>query len=300
MKAPRSIPVSPRSVLLFVAAAATLAACGKGPSKQELEMTSAVRADSIASLRNELLEQVMEGTRFVNEINKEISKARSLSVPSRELQSKAELVDMNEERKQVVTRINQLVSRLDQVQSRLSNARSQLAEKDSSLAAKVAAYEQSVTEATQAAEQQRTAFQTVIDSQSVKIATLTSQVDTLTGRVGHLTTEQNTVYSVVGTRQELMSKGVLVAEGPKRFGFAGSRAIAPARELDPTDFNKIDRRSDTTIVLPAGEYKIVSRQSTAFATPEVVKKGGKIAGTLKIEQPERFWSSSRYLIIVRS
>src|SRR5688572_2245110 len=106
MNAPRSIPVT----LLALASAAALAACsGKGPSKQELQVTSAAQSDSLTNLKNQLIEQVMEGTRFVNEINKEIAKAKSLSVPNRELQSNAELVDMNEERKQVVTRINQLV-----------------------------------------------------------------------------------------------------------------------------------------------------------------------------------------------
>jgi hypothetical protein len=296
MNAPRSIPV----LLLAVASAAALAACsGKGPSKKELEVVSAVRGDSLANLRNELLEQVMEGTRFVNEINKEISKAKSLTVPSRELQSNAELVDMNEERKQVVARINQLVTRLDQVQSRLANARGQLVDKDSALAARLAEHQAMVTEITQQAEKQRADFQMVIDTQTVKIASLTTTVETLNGEVGKLVSEKNAAYYVVGTRQELMSKGILVAEGPRRFGFVGSRAVAPARELDPSAFTKIDRLTDTKIVLPAGEYKILSRQSTGFATPQVVK-GSKIAGELKIEQPERFWSTSPFLIIVRS
>ena len=139
----------------------------------------------------------------------------------------------------------------------------------------------------------------MIDTQTVKIASLTTTVETLNGEVGKLTTEQNTAYYIVGTRNELISKGIIVAEGPRRFGFLGSRPIAPARELDPSVFTKIDRTTDTAIVLPDGEYKIVSRQATAYATPQVVK-GGKIAGGLKIEHPERFWSPSRFLIIVRS
>jgi F0F1-type ATP synthase membrane subunit b/b' len=295
MKVSRTIPL-----LLLGAGTASLAACGKGPSRQELYAANTVQADSISNLRNELVEQVMEGTRFVNEINKELAKARSLTTPPRELQSKAELADVNEERKQVVTRINQLVTRLDQVQSRLANARTQLAEKDSALSQKISAYEQMVAEVNQNAERLRGEFQTVIDSQAVKIVSLSGQVDTLSGKVGQLTSEKNTVYYVIGSRKELMAKGVLIAEGPKRFGLLGSRHITPARELDPESFTKIDRLSDTTIVLPAGEYKIVSRQSTTYATPEVAKGGGKIAGSIKIEQPERFWGPSRFLIIVRS
>lgn len=294
MKVSRVIPG------VWVASAAVLAACSKGPSKQELQVANTVRADSITQLRNELLEQVMEGTRFVNEINKEIAKARSLATSSKQLESKAELTDINEERKQTVARIQQLVTRLDQVQSRLGNARRLLAEKDSTLSRKLSEYEVMVAEINQNAEKQRAEFQAVVDSQAVQIAALSGKVDTLTGTVGSLVTEKNTAYYVIGTRKELIAKGVLVQEGPRRFGLVGSRGIAPARELDPSAFTKIDRLSDSTIVLPAGEYKIVSRQSTTYATPAVAKSGGKIAGSLKIEQPERFWSASRYLIIVRS
>lgn len=294
MKARRST-----RILMFAVAAASLVACGKGPSKQELEVTNTVRADSLSNVRNELLDQVMEGTRFVNEINKELAKARSLNTPARKVESKAELVDVNEERKQVLSKIATLVTRLDQVQSRLASARTQLTDRDSTLSAKVAAYELMVAEINQTAERQRTEFQAVIDTQTVRIASLTQQVDTLNGKVGRLTAENNAVYYVVGTRSELMAKGVLVPEGRKRFLVAGARPVAPSRELDPSAFTKIDRLSDSTIVLPDGEYKIVSRQSPAYATPQVAKDG-KIVGGLKIEQPERFWSTSRFLIIVRT
>ena len=47
----------------------------------------------------------------------------------------------------------------------------------------------------------------------------------------------------------------------------GSRTIAPARELDPSAFTKIDRLANRTIALPEGEYKIFSRQNPAFVTP---------------------------------
>src|SRR5687768_4964823 len=121
MKVSRLVPG-----VVVVSAAVMLAACSKGPSKQELVVANTVRSDSITQLRNELLEQVMEGSRFVNEINKELAKARSLQISAKQLETKAELTDVNEERKQAVARIQTLVTRLDQVQSRLSNARNLL------------------------------------------------------------------------------------------------------------------------------------------------------------------------------
>jgi hypothetical protein len=294
MKAQRFVPV-----LLFASASVLVFGACEGPTKKELVAVNTAQTDSLSNMRNELLEQVMEGTRFVNEINKELSKARSLATPPRQLQSTAEIADANEERKQVVARISQLVARLDQVQARLSNARGQLAEKDSALSGKIAEYERTVAEITQSAEKQRAEFQTVIDGQAVKIASLSNQVDTLSGKLSTLTAVHNQVYYVAGTAKELAAKGVLVPEGRKRFLVAGARPMAPARELDPTVFTKLDRLADTTIVLPDGEYKIVSRQSPTYATPQV-SKGGKIAGELKIDRPEQFWSTSRFLILVRS
>jgi hypothetical protein len=103
----------------------------------------------------------------------------------------------------------------------------------------------------------------------------------------------------VGTRQELIDKGVIVPEGGKRFLLVGSRSVAPARDLDPAVFTRLDRRTDRTIVLPDGEYRIISRHSPAHATAELTRKGA-LVGALSIDQPERFWNGSRFLILMKS
>jgi len=289
MKAVRFVPV-----VLF--AVAMVAAC-RGPSKKEVEMVSALRSDSVAYLRDQLFEHAMQATQFVNEINKELSKARSMG-NSGKLQTTAELADVNEERVQVLARVGQLVERLDLMQGRLAGLRKQVADKDSTLAWQVASYEQLIAETNQTAERQRAELQAVVDSQTTRIASLTKQVDTLSGVVTQLTSDHNTVYFVAGTRAELVKKGVLVPKGKKRFLVAGPRAVVPARDLDPSLFTRIDRTTDSTIFLPDGVYKIVSQQNPAYVSPEL-SKGGKI-GELKIEQPDRFWNTSRYLILVRT
>jgi hypothetical protein len=148
------------------------------------------------------------------------------------------------------------------------------------------------------AEAQRAEFQAVIDGQGAKIAGLTTHVGALTDSVGRLTAEKNAAYYVIGTREELIKKGVLVPEGTKKFLVAGARPVKPARTLDPTAFTKIDRTVDRTIVLPAGTFEIITRQDPAYASP--APKKGKINGILSIEQPEQFWETSPFLIIVRS
>ena len=295
--------------------AVALAACNTEAKEQlaTLAHTDSVRVDSLAGVRKEVLDEVMSSTQFVAQINTELAKARSLTSKADsklETMTVGERVKTNEDRKVVVARISHLVAKLDSVQTRLASTRARaqkLSQKDSALMLQVATYEKSIADLQQAAEKQRAEFQAVIDKQTTQIAQLNTQVDTLnqvrtalTDTVGQLTTEKKTVYYVVGTKDELIEKGILAKEGSKRFLLVGSRTIAPARELDPSKFTKIDRLANRTIVLPdGGEYEILSRQNVAFAAP-AAEKDGKILGALTINQPEQFWSNSRFLIIVRS
>lgn len=293
MKTFRAVPA------LFVIA---FAACSNETQKQltELAQLDTVRVDSLAAVRQELLEAVMTSAEFMTDINAQLAQARFL-VTKPAVMGTAEIPDPNRERNEVVAKIGHLVARLDSVQSRLSSARASVAiltRKDSALLVKVAEFEKNIAELQASAEAERIQFQAIIDGQGAKIAGLTTHVGALTDSVGKLTAEKNAAYVVIGTRAELIKKGVLVPEGSKKFLVAGARPVKPARTLDPAVFTKIDRTVDRTIVLPAGNYEIISRQDPAFASP--TPKKGKITGILSIEQPEQFWGTSPYLIIVRS
>lgn len=301
--------ITPIALLSAVA----LAACDNG-AKQQLATVSHVdslRVDSLSNVRKDLLDEVMTSTQFVNQINTELAKARALAAEQKTvaLDNNSETQQVNDERKRVVARITHLVAKLDSVQTRLASTRRQaqaLSKKDSTLLEQVATYEKSIADLQASTAQERATFQKQIEEQTAQIASLNGQVDTLTHvradlttQVSDLTTEKNTAYYIVGTRDELIKKGVLVAEGQKRFLLVGSRKIEPARQLDPAKFTKIDRLADTKINLPAGSYEILSRQNPSFAAP-TQSKDGKIAGSLDIEQPEQFWAPSRFLILVRS
>jgi hypothetical protein len=294
-------------------AATTLVACDNGAKQQlaTLSHTDSLRVDSLGNVRKELLEEVMTSTQFVNEINTELAKARVLAAEQKnavQLDNNSELEKVSDERKKVVARIAHLVARLDSVQTRLATTRRQasaLSKQDSALLRQVASYEKSIADIQASAAQERANFQAQIEQQNVQIASLNGQVDTLnhvksdlTTQVSDLTSEKNTAYYVVGTRDELIQKGVLVAEGQKRFLLVGSRKIEPARQLDPSAFTKIDRLADRKITLPEGTYEIISRQNPEYAG--VKTKDSKIAGSLDIQQPEQFWAPSRFLILVRS
>src|SRR3954471_4483490 len=294
MKTLRAVPV------LVIAA---LAACSNETQKKldQLAIADSMRGDSLASVRRELIQAVATSAECLSDIDAELAQARFL-VAKPTVMATAEIPDPNFERNEAVMKVGQVVARLDSVEKRLSGARStvaQLSKKDSALLVKVAEFEKSVADLQAAAETQRVELQRVIDGQATQIAGLTTHVNALKDTVGHLTSEKNTAYVIIGTKDELIKKGILVAEGSKRFLVAGSRSVHPARSLDPAAFTKIDRTVDRTIVLPAGKYEIISRQNPTAAT-SVLKNGKVVAGVVTIDQPEQFWEASPFLIIVRT
>jgi len=306
--------------LLVPCAALLAAACDTGAKQQlrTLARVDSLRTDSIVAIKNDLLNEVMTSTQFVNDINGEIAKlkSRQKATLSTKLTSESDIAAIKEERSAVVQRIRELVARLDSSESHMEALRTRaarLSKHDSTLTAQVAEFEKTIADLRQTVEQQKTEYEATIAQQNAQIASLNSKVDTVTQEnvrlagetkalgdtVSELTTEKNTAYYVIGTKDELVKRGVLVQEGHRRFLLLGGRTVSAARELDPGKFTKIDRLKDRVINLPAGDYTIFSRQNPAYASP-MASKDGKISGGLRIDQPERFWEPSRFLIIVRS
>ncbi|HEX3866870.1 MAG TPA: hypothetical protein VHV78_08965 [Gemmatimonadaceae bacterium] len=305
---------------LLVCAVVGLAACDRGAKEQlqTLAHADSLRTDSLVSIKNDLLGEVMTSTQFVNDIDTEMAKLKSRRGPrlNTQLSRESDLNSVKEERAAVLSRITALVARLDSSEARVASLRARAAKlsvHDSTLVAQVAAYEQTINDLRHTVDQQKTDYETLIAKQNVRIASLASKVDTvttentklsgekaaLTDTVSQLTSEQNAVYYVIGTKDELVKTGVLVEEGHKRFLIAGGRTVEPARDLDPAKFTKIDRLRDRTITLPEGDYTILSRQNPSFVSPQSVRDG-KLSGGIHIDQPERFWESSKFLIIVKS
>jgi hypothetical protein len=305
---------------LLVSAIVLLGACDQG-TKEQLRLLAhadSVRTDSLLSIKNDLLNEVMTSTQFVNDINDEMAKlkARRSAKLTTKITSESDAAAIKEERVAVVSRIRELIARLDSSEARASSLRarvSRLAKHDSTLVAQVAAYEKNISDLRETVERQKADYETTIAKQNVQIASLTSKVDTvttenvrlsgeksaLTDTVSHLSSELNTVYYVIGTKSDLVRQGILVEEGRKRFVVVGGRTLSPARDLDPSKFTKIDRLRDRMISFPAGEYTIFTRQSLSYASP-LATANGKLSGGLRIDQPERFWEPSKFLIIIKS
>jgi hypothetical protein len=190
----------------------------------------------------------------------------------------------------VLDRVKEITLRIKDAETRLASSErraSRLAKVGDSLKTSVA----SLTE--------------ILSNQQATITALNTQVEgfvtenaVLADSVSHLTDEQNTVYFVAGTREELIHKGVLVADGHRAIPLVGKRGVSPSRDLPLVEFTSFDRTSTQSIPLPKPDrsYKIVSRQNPAYVAE--AGRHGEVTETVTIESPEKFWAGSRYLILV--
>ncbi len=149
--------------------------------------------------------------------------------------------------------------------------------------------------------------------QTTRIGGLMAQLDSLTAEnqrlassntaradtIKNMTDVDNTVYYVVGTKSELVQKGLVRQIGGSRFPFIAKigQTLAPARVLPTASFQVADMRTLKEIPLDASQYEIVTPQDLKYAGGVDVK-GRFVSGKLTINDPQ-FWSNSRYLIIAK-
>ena len=285
----------PVKFAFLVAAAALVAA---GCDQQALHVAQA-RADSlqnVAADHDRAVAEVAADARALSDVSSELSKVRLNG--KMKLQT-AESPDAAR-RDSVVQRVRMLVSHVRDADARVKSSQQQIASMTHLSDSLRATLESTVVN-----------FQKMVDDQKTQIATLTARVDSLTGvtialtdTLNNVQTRDNTVYYVIGTKDDLIKKGVITEEGGARFLFVlwkSGKTLVPARTLDPTVFTAIDRRQVTSIALPdsAQPYRIVSRNDLSALNAQPADNG-EIMNTnkLAIARPEQFWAGSRYLIIV--
>ena len=287
-----------------------LAATGCDRNRAELEK-ALTEARAAEAQKDTLLTEVLETTQFVSDLNSELAKARSVALKSGEsdrgapgaVQDRVERQATLLRIQQVIARLNESEAKLDAAETRAKSARTQNAR----LLAQIATYKKTIEDLKTAAEQQRVENEAIIAEQRSQIALLAGQVDTLDkerhtlrGSVASLVNYKNTVYYAIGTKDELLNRGVVTKEGSKFLIFGGTR-LEPARDINTSAFTAIDKTQTLSIALPRidKKYKIISRQSPTFLAGDVNPKG-EVKGVVEIVSPEEFWSTSKYLILVQN
>jgi hypothetical protein len=298
----RTITASRGVALLAVLVAA--AGCESKATKDKLAQLTTVSAE-----KDSLLSMMAENTKLLSEVSTELAKVKDVRRPMGAVKNpESPLASSVSYRDSIRTKITEVVERLNRAESRLAASSSRIKSMGAlsdSVKAQLTVAEQSLNELRATIENQKQAM-AALDSQVSDLKgqnqTLTVQnaalTDTVSQKVAEITAN-NTVYYVIGTKDELKEKGIIQEEGGK-FLFFGSKALVPGWNLDPSAFTKIDGREVADVKLPKNDtwYKIVSRQNLG-ALAEPPTKDGKVKGdAIHIADKGKFWAPSRFLIIV--
>jgi hypothetical protein len=260
--------------------------CNQKPSAES--QAKVAELTKVSNERDRLLAEMSENARMMSEISADLAKVR---IPARKLRLSNES-PLGAQRDSAVQKIRYITARVNETERKLAES------------------EQRIKELTTLSDGLRGTLQAtinnyrnVVEEQKATIVALTDQVAMLTDTVNLLKEQNNTVYYIIGTKDELLQKGIVVQTGGSRFPLLFSKVgqtVVPARELDPAAFTKINKRAVTEIPLPDADktYRIASRQDLeGLATPP--GDGGNIVGILRIANPDKFWLTSRFLIVIR-
>ena len=288
-----------------IAATAALALLGALACQSKPSPQLQARIDSLQNAANErdrLVQEMAQDARMISDVSSELAKVQvrgKLNVTS-ESPGQASRDSVVARVRYIATRLNDSESRLRSSERRIRSLTSISDSLRNTLTATIANYDSVVT----SQRTQLVAYASQIDSLKGENTALAAVNTALKDTVGDLTLRENTVYYVIGTRDELKARGVIDETGGSRFLFIlwkSGKSVQPARNLDPAAFTAIDKRQVTTIPLPDStkQYQIASRQDlSALGTPP--DGDGKLRGSVQISAPARFWSASKYLIIIES
>lgn len=106
-------------------------------------------------------------------------------------------------------------------------------------------------------------------------------------------TQLNTVYYIVGTRNELKELGVITDEGGFLWGLLGSTSVMSG-SIDEALFSELDKTRDSFLSVEGEIEEILPRRDENHYVAEVEESGSNIM----ILDPAQFWKE-RYLVIVR-
>jgi len=299
-----------RNTVLTLIAVGALTGCVSKKKFDDLVLEQ----QRVTQEKDSLVQDVLATTQMMADINSDLSAVKGLGVTpvgngDRPLTGKAEdRAVMLGKVREVLARLNAAEQAVNAGKKRIANMSAAHEAEKKALTAQLDSFQQTIDGLKAAALQQ----EAMITQQKVQIVSLTGRVDTLTQQSAQLTTEKtavidtlkhvvdstNVVYYAVGTKDELVKKGILVSEGSKFLMF-GAKTLEPARDLKPEDFQRLDRRRDTVLAVPdpTKEYKIVTRQSPTFLASSVLRDG-KLKGDLHVASPA-FWDAGKYLILVR-
>jgi DNA repair exonuclease SbcCD ATPase subunit len=220
-------------------------------------------------------------------------------------------------------RINEDLRTIDELLARNNNIIDSLSARLNNAEGKSSQYRRAVNRLkTQLEEKTNTIaqLQSDLENMNLTVATLKLRVDTLTEsrntlaarsaaqsqtiqdqgariaeqgeKIAFQTKELNTAYFVTGTKRELKDANVINSEGGL-IGIGATKKLA--QNFDPNSFQKVDITTLNEIPVNSRKAELLtSHPADSYAFTEE----GKDIQSIKITDPNRFWSTSKYLVVM--
>lgn len=140
-----------------------------------------------------------------------------------------------------------------------------------------------------------------LSKMNVNVASLNASIDTLRtertelqSTVEQRTNSLNTAYYVVGTKKELINDNVIKKTG----GVVGINSTVRLKpDFNNQMFEKVDIRQLSEIPVDSKKPTIVTTHPAG--TYELEKNKDGVVEKIKILDPDKFWSTSKYLVVMK-
>ena len=277
------------SFLLFALAFALLASCGgseKKPQAESFEQNDSLQKiisqkDNEINDMMETFNQIQEGLREINEAENRVSIVKD--------------GEGSDKRRQIVENIQFIQNTMKQNRALVEKLRQQMREssiKGDQLRKTI----DDLVKQMEEKDQQLRQLRAELDAKDIHIAELDKTVNTLNDNVSELKTESsqksetissqdkqlNTAWFVFGTKKELKNQHII----------DGSRVLES--NFNKNYFTKIDIRVEKEIKLYSKSAKILTMHPSSSYT---LQQDANKLYVLRINNPQIFWSTSKYLVI---
>ena len=279
-----------KKLVLFAVCMLALASCNQGPSKAELAAAHSVDSlkQIVAQKDNEINDmmgtftEIEDGFRQISEAQNRVAVAKQ----GEGANSKARIRENIQFIQSTMAQNKELINKLKQ-QLRESSVKSDALRK----------LVESMTQQMEEKEQQLQQLRSQLDEKEIRIMELDEKVANLNTDVQELTSETNqraetislqdkqlnSAWFVFGTKDELKEQQILVDGKVLQSNF------------NKEYFTKIDIRVDKEIKLYSSSAKMLtSHPSSAYTLQRDASK----QYVLRITDPQLFWSTSKYLVIL--
>ena len=277
-------------VLFSLCAAAVLASCEKaGQNKEALKLKTASRMIELSN-RDAEMDEIMGAFNEIQEGFREINEAENrVDLTGDAIENKSSADKIKEDIRFISEKLKSNREQIAKLEEQLKNSNYQSAQLKKAI--------KNLTAQLEEKQRQIETLQAELASKNIRIAELDEAVSDLNKNVEQLTAENeaktktvaaqdkalNTAWYVFGTKAELKDQKIL-----------NRGDVLKDNEFNKDYFTEIDIRKDK-------EIKLYSKRATLLTTHPAgsyeLAKDDKGQLTLKITNPNQFWSVSRYLVI---